>query len=87
MRRIVGVNNKTSVDALYSEFGRYPIYIDIIGGMLAYENRLRLSDPGKLIFHAYLEKKSLADNGKPSWVSCIKHIKNQLNLNNIVTQS
>ena len=86
LRRIVGVNNKTSVDALYSEFGKYPIYIDIIGRMLDYENRLTLSDPGKLIFHAYLENKSLADKGKPSWVSCIKHFKNQLNFNNTGTQ-
>ena len=82
MRRIEGVKNKTSVDALNSEFGRYPIYINILGRMLDYENGLTLSDPCKLIFHAYIENKSLADKGKPSWVSCIKHIKNQLNLNN-----
>ena len=56
MRRIMGLINKTSVDAFYSEFGRYPIYIDIIGRVLDYENRLTLSDPGKLICHAYLEK-------------------------------
>ena len=50
MRRIVGVNNKSSVDGLHFEFGRYHIYIDIIGRMLDYENRLTHSDRASWYF-------------------------------------
>ena len=65
-----------------TQFGRGLIYI-IIGRMLAYENGLPviLSDPGNLIFHAYIGNRYLADKVKPS---CIKHM---LNLNTTITQS
>ena len=80
MRRILWLNNRTSLDALYSEFGRYPIYIEIVGRMLKYERRLISSDPSSLVHNAYSESKNLAELSNTSWVACVKYIKNVLNV-------
>ena len=56
---MLGLNNKSSIDALYGETGRYPFYIESIKRMINYENKLKKADSSVLLYHAYEENKNM----------------------------
>jgi hypothetical protein len=82
MRYTLGINNKTSIDAIYAELGRYPVYNDMIIKSLKYEQRLESANPKDLVSKAYKESKFLNQEGKTiTWMSQINYIKETLNIN------
>ena len=73
LKYILGVHKKSSNFAVLSEFGRYPLYINVVKAMLNYWYRLENSDTNSLIFHAYKCSKELDDH-QTSWYSSIKSL-------------
>ena len=81
LRYMLGLNNKSSIDALYGDTGRYPLYIEMIKRMLKYEDKLEKSGPETLLHHAHIENKKLADKGIHTWSFRTQHIKRSLQCN------
>ena len=81
IRYTLGINNKTSIDAIYAEVGRYPIYNEMVLNSLKYEQRLSTADPKSLVSKAYKESNLLNQEGKiTTWMTQIKYIKQVLNI-------
>ena len=84
MRHALGLNNKTTIDAIYSEFGRYPFYIERITRMLKYEKRFHMISKDTILYQAYMEDKSQSNKSKNSWHSCLSYIRKKLNIPEVI---
>ena len=87
LRRMLGLNNKSPIDALYGDTGRYPFYIEIIKRMTMYEYKLKKADDSTLLYHARIENEHMADRGIHTWSSNLKYIKDALNCNHTYTRN
>ena len=82
MRYTLGLNNKSTIDAMYAEVGRYPIYSEIVTRLLKYEQRLDQAEEDTLVKKAYRESKALHQEGKTiTWMTQTNHIKRILGMN------
>ena len=79
-RWTLGVHNRSTIDAVMGELGRYPLYIDIASNMFKYMHYIECHDKGSLIYEALVCNSNLAESGIYSWLSCINYIKQELNL-------
>jgi exonuclease III len=70
MRYILGVNSKTTKMALYSETGRFPLYIEAVKNACKYLNRIEEGDCSAMLTEALTCNKSLND----SWYCNLKKI-------------
>ena len=58
-RSILGVNSKVTKMSLYSETGRYPLYLDAVCNYLKYLNRIESGNCSKLLQEALALNKEL----------------------------
>ena len=80
---ILGVHKRTTNIAVLSELGRFPLYFNIIKGMLSYWYSLdNLGKEFPLLKEAYNETKLLYLSKKPSWYGSINIIVNILKTTN-----
>jgi hypothetical protein len=80
---ILGVHKRTTNIAILSELGRFPLYFNIIKGMLLFWYRLEnLGKEFPLLKEAYNETKLLYLSKKPSWYGSINIIVNILKATN-----
>lgn len=81
LRYILGVSNRSSIDATYAEVGRFPLYMEIIKRMLLYESRLVTVNEDTLLYDAYYENKSMNNDGYNNcWIGLTKYIKQALGI-------
>lgn len=76
-RTMLGVNAKTTLMALYSETGRFPLYIDAIINSVNYLNRLESENCSKLLAESLECNKILAEQNVSCWYSNLQHIKDR----------
>jgi hypothetical protein len=63
-RSILGVNSKVTKMSLYSDAGRYPLYLDAVCNSLKYLNRIESGNCSKLLQEALALNKELTSSGK-----------------------
>ena len=80
IRNMLGVHNKSSIDAIYSETGRFPLYIDALKQMCKYYNKQKKADPNLLINKALTESISLDSQGIKTWFSTFSHLSHKYNI-------
>ena len=76
MRTILGVNSKTSKMALYSEMGRFPLYIEAVKNACKYLNRIEVGNCSTLLSESLMCSKSLTN----SWYSNLNKILDNLTI-------
>ena len=73
-RTVLGVNAKATKMALYSETGRYPLYIDAIINTVKYLNRLEAGNCSNVLREAFECNKDLATSNIPCWYNNTQRI-------------
>ena len=73
-KRFLGVPLKTPNKLVYSELGRYPLYINSVVKVIKYWFRLLQMNDSRLTKQAYLMCVSLDEKGKKCWVTGIREI-------------
>ena len=75
------VPKKTTSNAVLGELGRYPLYIKVVTQMIKYWHRIVCMEYDSLLYKCLEELQLLtfSDN----WLSCIKFIMHEINLDNI----
>ena len=67
---VLGVHKKSSIFAVFSELGCFPIYFDIVKTTSCYQNRLEnLGNKFPVLSASYTESKLNSSKNKPSWYS------------------
>jgi exonuclease III len=79
-RTILGVNARTTKMALYSETGRYPLYIDAITTAVKYLKRIEAGDCSTLLNESLKCNIKLAQNDIPCWYGSLNNILSSLKL-------
>ena len=80
IRSVLGVHNKSSLDAIYGETGRFPMYIDTLVNMLKYYSRIS-GKPHSLVHKAKLVSEKLHQEGINSWFSPLARVLPTLGIN------
>ncbi len=83
-RWTLGVNNRSTTDAVLGELGRHPLYIDVVVNMFKYLQYINSQNESSLIYEAFLCNKQLSNTGVYSWYSCIDFMKQELDICNQV---
>lgn len=73
-KRFLGVPLKTHNKMVYSELGRYPLYINSSVKSIKYWFKILHMEPHRLPKQAYSMLLSLDGNGKRNWVTCIREL-------------
>ena len=81
-KQILGVHRKATNLAVFSELGRYPLYIEIQERMIKYFLRFKVMKDDRLAFKAYREQIENKNNNQ-NWVSNIEKILGQNGLSYI----
>ena len=76
---VLGVNRKTTNDAVRGELGRYPLLIDILSQTVRYYERIKTLENESLVKLSYLD--SIQTNYKSSWTSCIQTVYSEFSPN------
>jgi len=84
LKCILGVNRKSTSSAVMAELGRFPLFFTIILNMIKYWVHLENSGD-TLLKEALFVSKSLHENGKESWYSCVVKVLELLDLNPCTT--
>lgn len=84
IRSVLGVNSKSTLDAIYGETGRFPLYIETLVGMLKYHVRLSKSTHS-LAYQAKLVSENLHQEGTNSWISPLSFALSDLGLDFNIT--
>ena len=71
------MNKKLSNTAVFSEFGRYPLYINVLVNTCKYLHRL-LTSSSNLLQCAFKESCDISNRKKMSWMFCIEFVLNQI---------
>ena len=81
----MGLNTKSSIDAMYGETGRHPFYIKSIKRMLKYDQKLQKSKKDSLLYSAHVENEMMAEMGIHTWSHNLKYLKSYFRRNAIIT--
>ena len=73
-KRFLGVPMKTPNKMVYSELGRYPLYINTSIKCIKYWFKVLQMEPRRIPNQAYLMLLSLDESGKRNWVTHIKEL-------------
>ena len=78
-RTMLGVNAKTTKMALYSETGRYPLYIDALVNSVNYLKRLESRNCSNLLIESLQCNKEMAEQNVSCWFSNLQRIMDVIN--------
>jgi len=80
IRSILGVHNRSPIDAIYGDTGRFPLYIETVVNMYKYYCKVNKNPAQSLVQNAMLEAEKMHYEGINTWFTPLAHILSDLGL-------